>query len=136
LQTARRDWMQQRVALCQADPSYAGCFPLSWSFSPHATHLFPELMDWYYEKAISTGHDYFMLPPSGHLYAYPGEMPPDVQQSFAESTERDAEILSTHGTVEWEWFAHWKAAEENYFPRYAKNKIIQGIFTVNVRYTI
>lgn len=135
LQTSRRDWMKKRVDNCAADPTYRGCFPLSWSFSPHARHLFPELQDWFYEQSYMTGHDYFMLPPSGDLYSYPGEMPADVQASFVENTENDALQLSTHGTVEWEWFAHWKVAEENYFPRYAEKKIVQGIFTVNVSRT-
>ena len=128
--------MQQRVEKCEADPSYLGCFPLTWSFSPHAAHLFPDLLDWYYEKALSTGHDFFMLPPSGDLYSYPSEMPDEVQISFVENTEQDAKLLSTHGTVEWEWIGHWKTAEATYFPRYSENMIVQGIFTVNVPYNL
>ena len=26
---------------------------------------------WYYDGALKTGHDYFVLPPSGDLYSYP-----------------------------------------------------------------
>ena len=55
------------------------------------------------------------------------------QASFVENTENDAILLSTHSTVEWEWIAHWKEAESNYFPRYAEKNIVSGIFTVNVR---
>ena len=34
----------------------------------------------YYESANATGHDVFVLPPSGHLYSYPAMMHEDVVQ--------------------------------------------------------
>jgi hypothetical protein len=83
-----------------------------------------------------TQHDYFMLPPSGDLYSYPAEMPEDVLRNYVMNTENDCVILSTSGTVEWEWFAHWKTALEKYFPLYDKNNILNGLFTVNVPYNL
>ena len=136
LESSRRQWMQKRVDLCAQDPSYLGCFPLVWSLSPHITHLAPDWFDWYYSKARETGHDYFMLPPSGDLYAYPGEFPPDVQDKFVQNVENDCKIMSTSGTIEWEWIGHWQSALENYYPRYNTNGIIKGIFTVNVPYNL
>ena len=34
----------------------------------------------YYESANKTGQDVFVLPPSGHLYSYPGMMQEDAVQ--------------------------------------------------------
>jgi hypothetical protein len=44
--------------------------------------------------------------------------------------------LSTSGTIEWEWIAHWKTALANYYPRYSENDILKGVFTVNVPYNL
>jgi hypothetical protein len=90
----------------------------------------------YYEQAYSTGHDYFMLPPSGDLYSYPAEMPVEVLENYVENTENDAVLMSTSATVEWEWIAHWKTALDKYFPLYSPRNIIQGLFTVNVPYNL
>jgi hypothetical protein len=63
----RRDWFLRRIAQCQAGS--ASCPPLRWTISPHLTRLAPALLRWYYDRSHQTGHDYFTLPPSGHLYA-------------------------------------------------------------------
>lgn len=76
MQGGRRTWMQQRAAKCKQDPSYNGCFPLLWSASPHMLQHAPAWAKWYYNQARATGNDYFVLPPSGHLYAYPSIMSP------------------------------------------------------------
>ena len=47
--------------------------------SPHLIHLAPDWLHWYYRQANISGPDVFALPPSGHLYAYPGMMPADMQ---------------------------------------------------------
>jgi hypothetical protein len=99
LEGSRREWMQKRVDLCAKDPSYLGCFPLAWSLSPHLTHLAPDWFDWYYEKAAETGHDYFMLPPSGDLYSYPAEFSAENQERFVHNVEMDCQIMSTSGTI-------------------------------------
>ena len=77
-----------------------------------------------------------MLPPSGDLYSYPSEMPDDIQANYVSNTERDCHLLSTSGTVEWEWFGHWKNTFDKYFPRYEENGICTGFFTVNVPFNV
>ena len=42
--------------------------------------------------------------------------------------------MNTSGTIEWEWFAHWKRAYDSYFPRYAARGQVRGLFPVNVPY--
>ena len=70
------------------DPSL-DCFPLVWSLSPRLATAAPGMLQWYYEQAqANRGPDSFALPPSGHLYAYPGMMPDEAQAAFAERTER------------------------------------------------
>lgn len=91
--------MQDRADKCAADPSYLGCFPLTWSMSPQLTHLAPDWLNWYYAYAQETTKDFFVLPPSGDLYAYPEEMPEDVLNGYVSSTERDCELLSTPGSL-------------------------------------
>ena len=54
---------------------------------------------WYYDGALKTGHDYFVLPPSGDLYSYPGQFQPDDQERFVRRTERDCVLMNTSGTV-------------------------------------
>ena len=41
---------------------------------PLPSQVAPDLLTWYYNQSLATGSDYFVLPPSGHLYAYPGLM--------------------------------------------------------------
>ena len=129
LKQARADWMEQRVASCR---SGAACPPLSWSISPHLARLAPDMLHWYYRQAATTGRDYFLLPPSGHLYAYPGVMPPDVQAGYVAATEDDAVLYGADGTVEWEWFTDWQTSMDTYYPRYAAKNLVRGLFTVNV----
>ena len=65
--------MLDRIQECEENGP--GCdFPLSWSISPHLLYLAPDWLHWYYQLANQTGHDVFVLPPSGHLYAYPGKL--------------------------------------------------------------
>ena len=87
-------------------------------------------------QAAETGHDYFMLPPCGDLYSYPAEMPGDVQDGFVANTEQDCQLMSTSGSVEWEWIAHWNEALQTYFPKYSANNIVRGLFTVNVPFNL
>ncbi len=136
LKSSRRSWMIDRVSRCQADPSYLGCFPLSWSISPHPRFLAPDWLSWYYNQSYLTGNDFFILPPSGDLYSYPSEMPADVQASYVTNTERDCELLETSGVVAWEWFGHWNTAVTEYFPQYSANKILRGVFPVNVPFNV
>ncbi len=135
LLAARRQWFKQRMADC-AQPG-GTCPALTWSLSPHIPHLAPDVMDWYYQSARVTGKDYFSLPPSGHLYAYPASMGAKDQERFATATAADARVLGVHGTVHWEWFDSWKTAEDTFLPRYARaGGAVRGVFPVNVPYMV
>jgi hypothetical protein len=86
----------------------------------------------FFDQSYLTGNDYFVLPPSGDLYSYPGQMPSNVQASFVTNTELDCTLYNTSGTVHWEWFGTWTRAIDNFMPQYAKNGIVKSIFPVNV----
>jgi len=143
----RADWMREKKDNCiqssQAD-TQRRCFPLSWTISSHLANIAPDILRWYVEQAstpsnsggqgVAASMDTFVLPPSGHLYAYPGLMPDDAQDKFIEETEMDAQILNISTTVDWEWFTSWSSTEAKFYPKYTKRGIIRGIFTVNVPY--
>jgi len=131
---SRKSWMKDRLARCSADPN--ACFPLVWTHSPHLLHLAPDMARWYYNVSYQTGRDYFALPPSGDLYSYPMQMSDEVQEQFVENTERDCELMNTSGSVPWEFMGSWHNAIKHYFPRYAVNGIVRGLFPVNVPYMI
>jgi hypothetical protein len=126
--------MNERVRRCEG--ATTPCFPLAWTVSPAALQVAPDLLRWYYAQAAATGRDWFVLPPSGHLYAYPGEMGPADQASFVLATEEDAALLNASGTVSWEWATTWPAAIARFFPRYAARGVIQAIFAVNVPFML
>jgi len=111
-------------------------FPVVWTMSPKLLVDAPEWITWYYDMARQTGQDFFILPPSGDLYAYPGQMSGDVQKNFVNSTERDALMLGTTSTVSWEWVLSWPHAISTYFPQYSERNIVRGFFGVNVPYPI
>ena len=79
-------WMQQRVKNCEQEPFY--CHPLAWTISPAVLDLAPAWMKWYFDQSYATGKEWFILPPSGNTYAYPGEMSNSDQDSFIENTEK------------------------------------------------
>lgn len=129
----RHDWFRQRLDRCQSGS--APCPPLTWTISPHLPRLAPDLLRWYYEQSHVTGADYFALPPSGHLYAYPSSLAADAQDRFVSATETDACILGLTGTVHWDWTGTWRDAENTFLPRYANaGGPIRGVFPVNVPY--
>lgn len=133
--TWRKSWVRSRLADC-AQPD-SSCAPLTWTISPHLPTLAPDVLAWYYASLSQTGSDYFMLPPSGHLYAYPASMNEADQDRFVSLTEQDARILGTQSTVDWEWSATWAEAESDFLPKYASaGGPIRGIFPVNVPYLI
>ncbi len=127
--SARRDWFRQRLADCAADPA---CPPLTWTISPHLARLAPDVLRWYYDRSHETKRDYFALPPSGHLYAYPSSLAPADQDRFAAATEADARVLGVAGVVHWEWFDSWRDAEEIFLPKYGRQ--VRGVFPTNVPY--
>jgi len=133
---SRRDWMEQRVAVCGSNETRGTCFPLVWSLSPAALYLVPDFVRWYYEQSFRTQRDWFVLPPSGHTYSYPGEMNDEDQAAFVAATEHDAWLMNTSGTVSWEFTSTWNGAIANFFPRFAQNQVIQAFFAVNVPYFV
>lgn len=123
--------MEERVNNCQQG---RGCFPLLWTISPRVLLAAPDMARWYYNQSYITKHDYFVLPPSGHLYAYPTMMSKADQASFVKSTEEDCRLLNTSGVVAWEWFFSWVKAVHEYFPQYGNNGVVRSLFAVNVPY--
>ncbi len=133
--SARQQWLRQRLDDCAQTEN--SCAPITWSISPHLPRLAPDVLAWYYRSAASTGQDYFALPPSGHLYAYPSSLNEADQDRFAAATEADARILGTSSVVHWEWFSSWRYAESEFLPRYAHaGGAVRGVFPVNVPYLI
>jgi hypothetical protein len=134
-EASRKVWIKERVEYCETiEPSQ--CFPLSWSLSPHLLYVAPDIMEWYYEQALKTGADSFVLPPSGHLYSYPGSMTDRAQTEFVRLSERDAQLMGTNGIVGWEVATTWLNAFRGYFPLYTANNIITAIFALNVPYSV
>ena len=116
---ARADWIRQRAEICRNGED--SCPPLTWSISPHLARIAPDVLNWYYKMSYDTGKDYFMLPPSGHLYAYPSSLEAStMQDKFVAATEEDARLLGTRSTVQWEFFDRWQYAENAFLPKYAK----------------
>merc|ERR1711933_426311 len=106
--------MQQRTELC----SGSKCFPLTWSMQPNLATLTPAILRWYVNKARQTKQDWFVLPPSGALYAYPSQFPDELQSKYVQMTNAAAGILNTSGSADWEFFGMWHSAIEHYFPKY------------------
>jgi hypothetical protein len=133
IMATRNVWLRQRLADCEkADNS---CEPITWSISPHLSYLAPDVLQWYHRQTRQTGKDYFTLPPSGHLYAYPTSLNEEDQDRFVTATEQDARLLGIHGTVHWDWTGTWEDAENLFLPKYAKaDGVIRGVFPVNVPY--
>jgi hypothetical protein len=133
IMSTRKNWLRQRLTDCgQAGHS---CAPITWSISPHLARLAPDVLDWYYKSSHRTGRDYFILPPSGHLYAYPTSLNEKDQDRFVSATEQDARVLGVNGTVHWDWMDTWEDAEKYFLPKYARAEgVIRGVFPVNVPY--
>jgi len=136
-----KDWWEDRKEFCISGknwPQYNitaenACFPLVWTISPQLLDVAPAMIQWYYDQAALTTADYFILPPSGHLYSYPGAMSAVDQNSYKALTERDAQKMNISGTVHWEWFSKWKSAL-SYFEKFSadENPIVNGFHLVNV----
>jgi len=133
LKGSRKRWIEQRVSNCKEGK---GCFPLLWTISPHTLHLAPDIARWYYNQSRLTKHDYFVLPPSGDLYGYPGMMSAKDQASFVANTERDSKLLNTSGIVTWEWFTSWHKAIKDFYPQYSKAGIVRSAYAVNVPFSL
>jgi len=134
LKSTRYTWMEERVKACAgAQPP---CFPLLWTLSPHIRKIAPDWLRFYNAAVLATGADAFVLPPSGHLYAYPGEMEDGDASAFVLDTESDALAYNTTCSVDWEWLGTWGGALKHYFPRYAARGVVKGFFATNVPYLL
>ena len=129
------DHMRERASRCNGS---AMCFPLTWTLSPNLIKLAPAMMRWYFKTAATTGgRDWFIMPPCGTLYSYPGEMPSDVQGLYVTAQNEQAAIMNTTGSVHWEWIFTWSAAWNNYFPRYnVSTSGVHAFFLNNVPWVI
>ncbi len=101
--------------------------PLLSTLSPHLA-----IMRWFFSAAAATQRDFFVLSPSGHLYAYPGHMSPAAQAAFVAATEHDAYIMNSSSTCEWEFFNTWAVGLGVYLPVYSRNSVIKAAFATNV----
>lgn len=129
MKESRSEWMLKRSNYCAGQPDK--CFDLMWTVSPQLMKLAPDVFKWYQKQALSLGHDYFILPPSGDLYSYPGMFQEDDKKRYVENTERDCTIMSTNGLVDWQYAFTWKTAFKEYFPRYVDHGICTAFFGVN-----
>jgi hypothetical protein len=132
VKAARQQWVANRTSRCGG----GGCFPLLWTLSPHLLDAAPDVLRWFFAAGAATGRDWFVLPPSGHLYAYPSLMGAADQARFVAATEADARLFSTSSTVEWEFLGSWAAAFADYIPRYGAAGVVRALFAVNVPYMV
>jgi hypothetical protein len=127
-------WALARMAQC----SNKECPPFTWTMSPHLLYSAPDMMQFFIDLAKTTKADYFMLPPSGDLYSYPGMMDDENREKYVKVMEEDFRMFGCKTTVHWEWFYGWKKSLSNYFPLF--NSIegtgARGFFLTNVPYFI
>ena len=141
VKTSRLDSFRRRLAACGANASGAAaapasCYPLAWTLSPRLLRVAPDIVRWFFANALTTHADFFVLPPSGALYAYPSAMPPDVQAAFVAATEDEAALMNASATVAWEVMTTWPSAIASYFPRYAARGVVRSFFALNVPYMV
>uniref|UniRef100_A0A7S4PKQ6 GxGYxYP putative glycoside hydrolase C-terminal domain-containing protein n=1 Tax=Paramoeba aestuarina TaxID=180227 RepID=A0A7S4PKQ6_9EUKA len=112
------------------------CYPFTWTLSPNLLYVAPSILRWYYSKAIPTERDWFIMPPSGSLYSYPGLMSPDDQAAYVEDQNKQAYFMNSTGSVHWEWLLTWGRAWETYFPRYISSNGTRFFFLNDVPWKI
>ena len=84
---------------------------------PNLATLSHAILRWYVNKARQTKQDWFVLPPSGALNAYPSQFPDELQSKYVQMTNAAAGILNTSGSADWEFLGMWHSAMEHYFPQ-------------------
>jgi hypothetical protein len=137
VQHARFDMLRQKVQRCRdggGPGNVTACFPLLWSINPNLVRMAPDMIKWYYDTAIQTGADWFVLPPSGDTYSYPSQQSDADQATFISRTEEDCRILNTSASTSWETADSWPAAIKSYYPKYAKDGVVRSVYSVNVPY--
>jgi len=123
---------QEKINICKQNIN--DCIPINWGISRHLNELSPKILKWFFDRSKETKNDYFLLPPSGDLYAYPSLMKNDDMQKFIQNTENDCKLLSCNAAISWEFFTTWNHAIHNYFPKYNHSNIMNGFFLLNVPY--
>jgi hypothetical protein len=88
-------------------------------------------MHWYYSQAAFSGVDWFIMPPSGTLYAYPALMPDAVRHAFVKRQSAQAVLMNTSGSIDWELLLTWMWAFRDYFPLYSGGPV-KAFFLNNV----
>jgi len=135
-----RKHMEIRADRClksAAANSSNDCFPLTWTLSPNLIRIAPDILRWYMRKAEKSGNDWFIFPPSGTLYSYPGMFNDADQETYVRQMDADAALMDTSGSIHWEWFSKWTAAFGHYFPRFAgTGHKVKSFFLNNVPWPI
>jgi len=90
-------WALARIAQC----SNKECPIFTWTMSPHLFYAAPDMLNFFIDLAKTTKADYFMLPPSGDLYSYPGMMDDESKAKYVETMEEDFRMLGSRTTVHW-----------------------------------
>ncbi|GMH99677.1 hypothetical protein TrVE_jg339 [Triparma verrucosa] len=125
----------ERQTLCLDDPE--SCFPMSWSIAPAAAKYMSDIIRYYDGIAKNTTKDYFVLPPSGSLYSYPGLFPSDVQDDYINTMDKDMKVYNTRVSVHWEWFYNWRHAISTYFTKWSEFATSpRGFVLANVPYLL
>jgi len=131
-------WTSARLVRCRNDPTSSKlCFPLTWTISPQAVKVMPQIVLYFYNFAAQTGRDFFTLPPSGDLYSYPSMFSEANQMSYVDDVLDDFQLMDLTTSVHWEWFFSWRQAINDYFPKFSSrisNPI--GFFLTNVPFDI
>ena len=103
---------------------------------PNLKTLAPEVLNWYFERIAETGSDWFILPPSGALYAYPGSFDDSTQREFVALTNEAAQYFNTSASSDWEFFGGWDKTVKHYLPRYINCTGVKLFFLDQVTYPL
>jgi hypothetical protein len=125
-QSFGKDHMVYRASKCL---NRDDCFPITWTISPNLIDMAPMHVRWYFSQASNA--DWFIMPPSGTLYAYPSQMPVDVQKLYIQRQNAQANVLNSSGAVHWEFMLTWNKALDEFFPLYANDPSTQSANAVH-----
>eukprot|EP00008_Paramoeba_atlantica_P014307 CAMPEP_0201491744 /NCGR_PEP_ID=MMETSP0151_2-20130828/31047_1 /ASSEMBLY_ACC=CAM_ASM_000257 /TAXON_ID=200890 /ORGANISM="Paramoeba atlantica, Strain 621/1 / CCAP 1560/9" /LENGTH=558 /DNA_ID=CAMNT_0047878247 /DNA_START=97 /DNA_END=1773 /DNA_ORIENTATION=- len=125
--------MNERASMCAPNKD---CFPFIWTLSPNLVYMAPAILRWYYNLALPTERDWFIMPPSGSLYSYPGLMSPENQNGYVEKQNEQGYYMNTTGSVHWEWLLTWGRAWVDYFPHYISSTGTRFFFLNDVPWKV
>ena len=128
--------LQERKEKCASEPG--ACFPMSWTISPEAKRIVPDMVNALFGMLKDTGaDDRIVLPPSGSLYSYPALMSDEGQNEYIEGMTTDFADYGARVSVHWEWFYDWIHAFRTYFPKWSEKTTAsepRGFILTNVPY--